>query len=296
MNSTIIISSFKEPNLKKAIEESLNQDTKLNYNLLIISPDKEAEDLVNFYKKKKKKIELLKDPGKGKSFGLNLSFKKLKSDIWVFTDGDVYLDKNAIQNIITAFNDKTLGCICGRIIPTNSKENRIGYWAHLLADAGAHAIRRKLSDKNKFFECSGYLFAFRKGLISKIPLDVAEDSFIPYVIFQKGYKIKYLSEAKVYVKNPDTLKDFINQRIRTAKAHTSLTRYFKNFPKVKSFKNEIKEGTFNALKYPSNFKEFLWTIELFFVRLYIWLRKFYDERIISQKNYSDGWEKIESTK
>jgi len=296
MNSTIVISSFREPNLKRAIEESLNQNTKTDYNVLVISPDKEAEELVNYYKKRKKKINFLKDPGKGKSFGLNLSFKKLKSDIWIFTDGDVVLDRNVVQKIITIFNDREIGCVCGRIVPTNSKDNLIGYWAHLLADAGAHTIRKKFSDKNKFFECSGYLFAFRKGLISEIPLDVAEDSYIPYLIFQKGYKIRYLPEAIVYVKNPDTVKDFIKQRIRTAKAHTSLTNYFKNFPRVKSFKNEIKEGTFNALRYASNIKESIWTIELFFVRLYIWFRKFYDERIINRMNYSDGWEKIESTK
>ena len=295
MKATIVISSFKEPNLKKAIDEALNQEGSIDYDLLVIAPDKEAEDLVEYYKKLGKKINFLRDPGKGKSFGLNLAFKKLKSDIWVFTDGDVYFDKNVLKNIIKNFEDKKVGCACGKVVPTNSKNTLVGYWAHLLADAGAHKIRKKLSDQNKFFECSGYLFAFRKGLIKEIPLDVAEDSYIPYLIYKEGYKIKYSPEAIVYVKNPATVKDFIKQRIRTAKAHSSLTDYFKDFPKVKSFKNEIKEGTFNALKYPSNLKEFFWTIELFFVRLYIWIKKFYDEKI-SKKLYSDGWEKINTTK
>jgi len=290
-----VISSFREPNLKKAIDEALNQEVQINYDILVVAPDKEAEDLVNSYKKLGKKINFLQDPGKGKSFGLNMSFKKLKSDLWIFTDGDVYLDKNVLKNIIKVFEDKKIGCVCGRIVPTNSKKNLTGYWAHLLADAGAHKIRKKLSNQNKFFECSGYLFAFRKKLISKIPLNVAEDSYIPYVIFKQGYKIKYVPEAIVYVKNPENVKDFIKQRIRTAKAHSSLTDYFNDFPKVKSFKNEVKEGTFNALKYPSNLKEFFWTIELFFVRLYIWIKKFYDEKF-HKKLYSDGWEKIDTTK
>ena len=295
MKATIVISSFREPNLKKAIDGSLSQEGLIDYDILVVAPDKEAEHLVKHYKKIGKKITFLRDPGKGKSFGLNLAFKKLKSDIWIFTDGDVYLDKNALQEIIKPFEDKKIGCACGRIVPINSKKNLTGYWAHLLADAGAHRIRKKLSDKNKFLECSGYLFAFRKGLISEIPLNVAEDSYIPYIIFNKGYKIKYVPESMVYVKNPETLKDFIKQRIRTAKAHTSLSYYFKDFPKMKSFKNEIKEGTFSALKYPKTLKEFFWTLELFFVRLYIWIKKFYDEKI-SKKLYSDGWEKINLTK
>lgn len=296
MNATIIISSFKEPNLNRAVEEALNQNTKIDYGILIISPDKDAENLVKHYKKLGKKISFIKDPGKGKSFGLNLAFKKLKTEVWVFTDGDIFFDINALENIVKVFNDPKVGCACGRIVPTNSRKTITGYWAHLLADAGAHEIRKKLSEKNKFLECSGYLFAFRKGLISEIPLNVAEDSYIPYVIFKKGYKIKYADDSIVYVKNPETIKDFIKQRIRTAKAHTSLTDYFKNFPRVKSFKNEIKEGTFSALKYPSTFKEFIWTIELFFVRLYVWLRKFYDEKIINRSHYTDGWERVESTR
>jgi hypothetical protein len=295
MDATIVISSFREPNLKKAIEEALSQETKAKYDVLVISPDKEAEELVQEYKRKGKKVSFLKDPGKGKSFGLNLAFKKLKSDIWVFTDGDVYFDKNALSNLILKFQDSSVGGVCGKIIPTNTKSSLTGYWAHLLAEAGANSIRKELSDKNLFLECSGYLFAFRKGLVSEIPLDVAEDSYIPYVIFKKGYKIKYSENSIVYVKNPTKIKDFIKQRIRTAKAHTSLTSYFKDFPKVKSFKNEVKKGTFRALSYPSNLKEFFWTFLLFFARLYVWARVFYDEKI-SNKNYHDNWERIESSK
>jgi len=295
MKATIIISSFKEPTLKRAIEKALSQKTEIKYDILVVAPDKEAEDLVNHYKKLGKKINFLKDPGKGKSFGLNLAFKKLKSDIWVFTDGDVYFDENTISNIILSFENKEVGCVCGRIIPTNSKNTLVGYWAHLLADAGAHKIRIKLSNQDKFLECSGYLFAFRKGLISEIPLNVAEDSYIPYAIFSKGYKVKYVPTSIVYVKNPTTIKDFVKQRVRTAKAHTSLSQYFHNFPEMKSFKNEVKEGTFSALKYPSNLKELFWTILLFFTRLYIWIKVFYEERITGVY-YGDGWEKVKSTK
>jgi cellulose synthase/poly-beta-1,6-N-acetylglucosamine synthase-like glycosyltransferase len=295
MKATIVISSFKEPSLSKAVEKAISQKTDFPYDILVVSPDKNAEELVKRYKKSFKAINFLKDPGKGKSFGLNLAFKKLKSDIWVFTDGDVYFDENALSNIISSFSSEKVGCACGRIVPINSKKNMLGYWAHLLADAGAHKTRKKFSDKEKFLECSGYLFAVRKGLVSSIPLNVAEDSYIPYIVFQKGYKIRYSPNSIVYVKNPTTLRDFIRQRVRTAKAHTSLTQYFRSFPKMKSFKNEIKEGTFSALKYPNTFKEFFWTILLFFARLYIWIKVFYEERIIGTY-YGDGWKKVESTK
>ena len=176
----------------------------------------------------------------------------------------------------------------------NKKNNMLGFWSHLLADAGAHKVRRDLDLNDQFLECSGYLFAFR-NTIKSIPTDVAEDAHIPYLFWKQGYKIKYVPEAKVFVKYPNNLKDFIKQRVRTAKSHEKLKKYSKEFPHVKSFWNEIRLGTCKALIYPSNFKEFLWTLCLFPLRLYIWLVVFFQTKVF-KKQYTDAWERVESTK
>ena len=295
IKTSIIITSFKEPKLERAIQSILTQKTDYKYDLIIAAPDKEAENLVKKYSKKYKNISYFKDPGKGKSYALNLLIKKLNSEILILTDGDVWLGKNSINNIIKQFiTNPQVGCVTGRIISANSKNNILGYWSHLLADAGAHNVRKKLSAQNKFLECSGYLFAF-KNIITSFPLDVAEDSMIPYLIWNKGYKIKYIPQATVFVKNPTSLKDFVDQRKRTANAHENLTKYAKDFPKVKSFWNEIKLGTIWALSYPKTIKQLYWTFLLFPTRLYIWLKLYYDLRM-KKKGYTDGWERIKTTK
>ena len=141
------------------------------------------------------------------------------------------------------------------------------------------------------------MFAFRNNVIRDVPLDVAEDTYIPYEFYFKGYKIAYAENAKVYVKNPNNFKDWLIQRMRTSKAHETLDKYvdIKRVPKVKSFKNEIVKGTFSALKYPKNLREFYWTILLFIARFYMWLGVFYDTKF-KNKSYTDAWERIESTK
>lgn len=293
LKTSIIITSFNEPNLKNTIDSIINQNIKYNYEILVVSPNSEAESLVKSYKNKK--IKFFMDPGKGKSLALNFIFEKIKSDILIFTDGDVILDKESINNLIKFFNNPINGVISGRVVSSNSKDNMHGYWSHLLADAGAHKIRKSLSSQDKFFECSAYLMGIRGNIINHIPLDVAEDSIIPYYFYKKGYKIKYAEDAIVYVKNPDNVKDWVKQRKRTAKAHETLTKYESKFPRVKSFKNEVIYGTFWALSYPKNFKEFIWTIQLFFARLYLWMSVFYDTKIL-KRNYGDGWERVESTK
>ncbi|MBI2670625.1 glycosyltransferase [Candidatus Woesearchaeota archaeon] len=290
---SIIITSFKEPNLKKVIDSILNQDIKANYDIIVAAPDTDAQNLVKSYKRTN--VTYFKDPGRGKSFALNMLFRRLKSNILVFTDADVILDKNSINEILKAFKDPIVGCACGRVVSLNDKNEINGYWSHLLADAGAHRIRKLLSNQEKFFECSAYLMAIRNNIIKEVPLDVAEDSIIPFYFYKRSYKLKYVDSAKVYVRNPDNFNDWLKQRTRTAKAHETLTKYEPNFPRVKSLKNEVFYGTFWALSYPRTFKEIYWTIKLLFARLYMWTNVFMDTKIF-KKHYTDSWDRVESTK
>ncbi|OYT41034.1 hypothetical protein B6U80_02115 [Candidatus Pacearchaeota archaeon ex4484_26] len=295
---TIIITAFKEPKLGETLKSILRQKIKYPHEIIVSAPDKGTIGIVKNYAKKYKQIKLFKDPGKGKSFALNLLLKKLKnskSDILILTDGDVVLEDNSINEISKIFNDPFVGCTTGRVLSANPKNNKFGYWSHLLADAGAHRMRAELDEQGKFLECSGYLFAFRNNrIINQIPLDVAEDSIIPYYFWKQGYKIKYTPKAKVFVKNPTHFKDWLKQRKRTAKAHETLTKYAPDFPKIKSFKNEATR-VFWALQYPKNLKELVWTIQLIYARLYMWLSVFYDT-YFRGKYYQDAWERIESTK
>ncbi|MBU2633801.1 MAG: glycosyltransferase family 2 protein [Nanoarchaeota archaeon] len=300
----IIITTFKEPSIKKAIESVLNQNIKEEYELIISAPDEETKNIVEIYKKNNPQIKYFKDPGKGKSYALNLLLKNLYknnlNDVLILTDGDVYTSKNSINEIMNKFEEKKVGVVTARPVSQNPRNNMFGYWSHLLLDVGAHEISRKKRYKeNKFIECTGYLFAFRNSIITKFPLDVAEDAIIPYYFWEKNYKIAYAEKALVYVKWPTNLKDWIKQKKRAADAHTKLTKYAKNHPKVKSFKSEIIEGGvkgfFHIFSYPKNPKEFLWTLLLFPLRLYIWLDLHYDLKF-KRKQYQDGWERVDSTK
>lgn len=293
---SIVITSFKEPDLvRKSIESIIKNKIKEKYELVVAAPDKETELVVKEFSKNNKSVKYFKDPGKGKSFALNLLFKILKGKIWIFTDGDVSISENAINEILEKFKDQKVGCVVGRPVSQNPKNNMLGFWSHLLCDAGAHRIRKRLDREGKFLEGTGYLFAFRNNITKNIPLNVAEDSIIPYLTTKKGYKVRYAENALVYVKNPTTIKDFVKQRIRTAKAHETLEDYAPYFPKVKSFRNEIIYGTTPALRYPKTLKEFLWTIALFFTRLYIWMMVKLEDKLI-KKRYADAWERVESTK
>jgi len=293
---TLVVTAFKEPKtIGKSIESALNQKTAKKYNVLLSAPDEETLSIAKKYEKKYKNLATFKDPGKGKSFALNLIFKKIDSDIIILTDGDVHISDNSVEEIINLFKDPEIGCITGRPVPVENKENKYGYWANFLFDS-AHEWRKHSFEKNNFIECSGYLFAFRKNKIKKIPLDVAEDTVIPYFFWEKGYRIGYAQNALVYVKNADNWQDWIKQKIRTSKAHETLNKYVDTTttPRMKNFGNESK-GAIKLFTYPNNFHEFYWSFQLALARLYMWGKVFLDTKI-RNKQYGDAWERVESTK
>lgn len=293
---SIVITAYKEPKtIGKAIQSIISQNIKDNYELIISSPDYPTINIAKNYKSNNKNIKIFQDPGKGKTEALNLLIPNLKGEIIILTDGDVFVDNNSINKIIKAFQDKSVGCVTGRPLSLNNRKNLYGYWSHLLCNA-AHNLRLKRNQKNQFLECSGYLWAFRNNIIRKIPKDTAEDSIVPCIFYTKKYKIKYIPDAKVYVKFPNNLYDFIDQKKRTAKAHETLGKYIniKNIPRMKSLKNEIL-GSFQVFKYPRNLLEFIYTLLLFPLRFYIWVLVFY-KRYLKNDLKVDGWHATKSTK
>ena len=158
--------------------------------------------------------------------------------------------------------------------------------------------RMRRSRKSDYFTCSGYLFAFRSDLVKEFSRGIPEDAFIPFIVRKKGFKLVYIPEAKVYVSYPKNIKDWLKQKNRIIKAYHNMYKIKidgERIPKMKSAKNEILEGSWIALSYPKNIKEFTYTLILFPFRLLAWLQSFLDFYIIN-KRHTDSWERIRSTK
>jgi len=291
---TLLITAYNEPHIEEAVKSALNQKTNYKFEVIISAPDQETLDRIEKYKKYSN-FKTIKDPGVGKSFALNHCFPRINTDILILSDGDTNISENTIEEIASQFSNPEIGCVTGRPTPQELKNTKYGFWAHFLFDS-AHRIRKQASESSSFIECSGYLFAFRKKRINQIPIDVAEDTVIPYLLWQKGYKIGYAEKARVYVKNANNWKDWLKQKTRTHKSHEKLALYVdtKTTPKVKTFKTEIK-GIVWLMQYPQNLKELIWANQLAISRLLTWIKYYFDTTFFS-KHYRDGWERIESTK
>lgn len=286
----IIITSFNEPNSTvRAVKAFLNQKIEDRFEIIVVDPFAQVEKHIK-KEVKDNRVNFFLDPGEGKSYALNLLLEQIYSknneDIIILSDGDVYVSDNTVSEIMKAFKNKDIGCVTGKPTAIDSRKDKYGYWAHF-AFSGIDKARRKISQRGDFLECSGYLFAIRNGVISSFPLETSEDSIIPYLFWKNGYKVKYLPGAEVYVKNPGNWKDWLAQKVRNIKAHENLNKIAPDLPRTKTLWNEIKHGWYYLFVYPRGIKEMMWTVQLYFARLYLYFRAFKE---LGKKNkYEDGW-------
>ena len=191
--------------------------------------------------------------------------------------------------------DKKIGVATGRPVALHRKRSMTEWWSWV-AFAGVHKARLRLSKERKFFECSGYLFALRQGVVHEFPTGTSEDSILPWLFWKEGYEIKYVPEAEVMVTNPRNWKDYSEQKVRNIKSHEQLNKIAPDIIRTKSFVNEVKEGGLFALKQPESLKEWIWLKIFYVARLWIYVRSFFELRF--GRGYSDGWREteIESTK
>ena len=266
-----IITAHKEPGtIKKAIDKMALACIRAHaeYEILVIAPDTETLTEAESYSGKN--LRIIKDPGKGKPTALNIAFKEAKGDLLVLTDGDVYVNQYAIRELIDKTAErKEIGAVSGRPRSTDSKNNRYGFWSHLLTDM-ADETRKKA---NGSFVCSGYLYALRPGIVESIPEDcLSDDAYISYNVIAKGYKIDYAPGAQVFVKYPDNFKDWMNQKKRSTGGYTQLKEEYNLEPikEMRSFSQEAK-GLLRVISYGSSIKELLWIKLLIGARIWMWL-------------------------
>ena len=292
----IIITSYKEPKATLRAVKVFLKNKRKDLRVTVVDPFPEVED---FLRKEinDKRFVFYPDPGEGKSYALNLLFQEYASlntnDLFILTDGDVYVSDSAVDAIFRAFEDKKIGCVTGKPTSLDSPNTKYGWWAEV-AFRGIDRARREFSRKKEFFECSGYLFAIRKGVILDFPLETSEDSIIPYLFWKKGYKVRYVPDAEVYVKNPSTWNDWLAQKVRNIKAHENLKKIAPDMPRTKSLANEIKWGALFAIHQPRTLKQVWWTLELYGARLYLYFKAF--KELKKKKKYEDGWRGRAETK
>lgn len=214
---TVGIPTYNEEKvIEKTIFSVLNQISRDDEVIVVASgcTDKTVPLVQNIAEKDKRVRLITEEERKGKASALNLIIQNAGSDIVVQTDGDVLLERDAISQLVKHFEDPKIGGVSGRPVPVIPKDNLFYEWT-IMSYRKIGELRENTTKNGTFWHLSGYLLAFRKAALPSVPFAKgAVDAWMGRIIQQNGYKMVYEPNAKVFVKAPLTIGDFIAQKAR----------------------------------------------------------------------------------
>ena len=214
---TIGIPTYNEEKVIEATINSVLSQISIDDEVIVVASGctDNTVPLIQAVADKDNRVRLItEDERKGKASALNLIIQNAKSDIIVQTDGDVVIEENAVIQLVKHFKNPEIGGVSGRPIPVIPKENLFYDWT-IMSYRKIGEVREIATKKGSFWHLSGYLLAFRKKALPNVPFAKgAVDAWMGRIIQQNGYKMVYEPNARVLVKAPLTIKDFVAQKAR----------------------------------------------------------------------------------
>jgi len=281
----------EEKNIGKFLESLLSQKlgrVKIDEVLIIISGSTDnTYKIVKKYTLKESKIKIIRQKRReGKASAVNLFVGKAENEVLVLLGGDIILDLNTIENLVSKFKDSEVGMTGVRPIALNDiNDGLIGYAAHLL-----WGLHHKISLTHPKM---GEVVAFRR-IFRRIPvLSSVDEANIEPLIRGQGYKIVYVPEAKIYNKAAKTIFDYIKQRKRIYSGHLAV-KYEQSYEVATLDIFSILKALFFFLRENPRLRYIFYTPFVILLEAYCRFLGWWDYRIAKKRH--TVWEFVKSTK
>jgi biofilm PGA synthesis N-glycosyltransferase PgaC len=155
----------------------------------------------------------------GKANALNEGLKHVCHRITVTVDGDSYLYRDALENLIRRYQSdpENTRAVAGAVLVRNSRKNlvaRIQEWDYF---HGIAAVKRLQSLYQGTLVAQGAFSAYDTEVLRKVggwPSAVGEDIVLTWAILKAGYRVGYAENACLFTNAPETWRQFIRQRQR----------------------------------------------------------------------------------
>lgn len=204
----------------------------------------ETEAIVNSVARRDPRIKLLSQRRReGKARAINLYLRSSRTDIRVLASGDTLPAEDAVELLVRPMvEDPSVGMTGGHIVPVNGDNRFIGHCVHTL-----WRLHHQIALNSPKM---GEVVAFR-DIVPRIPDDTAVDEVsIETAVKQQGMSLRYVPQAIVRNKGPETVSDFLKQRRRIHAGHLEAKRSAGYKPSTMSLARVGKVFLADALKRP----------------------------------------------
>jgi len=215
-----IFAHNEEANIGNLLQTMLDQEleTVEIREIIVVSSGSvdRTEDIVREYMSRDSRLHLLvQEKRLGKASAINLFLRHQEERILVICSADLQPDLSALEKLVAPFVDPDVGMTSSRPVPVNDPDEFMGFAAHLLWD-----LHHEINASGGFK--AGEMIAFIK-IFERIPYNTSVDeASIEPVIRGQGYKVRYVPDAIVFNKGPETVEDFLRQRRRIYSGHLDI--------------------------------------------------------------------------
>jgi biofilm PGA synthesis N-glycosyltransferase PgaC len=155
---------------------------------------------------------------RGKATAINQFLGALApgTEVCVMLGGDVLPAPEALEHLVAAFVDPSVGLAGAHPVPTNASGSVASRMVHLLW--ALHDVVSRARPK------MGELIAFREDVPRLEPTTAVDEAWLESAVTARGQRLAYVPQAIVYNKGPELLSELVSQRRRIYSGHLVLRR------------------------------------------------------------------------
>lgn len=155
----------------------------------------------------------------GKANALNEGLKFARWNLTITVDGDSYLYRDALRNLIGRYlsDPPNTRAVAGAVLVRNSRKNMVTAIQEWDYFHGISAIKRLQSLYQGTLVAQGAFSVYDTAMLREMkgwPHTVGEDIVLTWGILERGHRVGFAENACLFTNAPDTWKQFIRQRQR----------------------------------------------------------------------------------
>jgi glycosyltransferase involved in cell wall biosynthesis len=152
----------------------------------------------------------------GKAAALNMGIESATGEILLFLDVRPWMESNALQLLISNFDDPRVGCVAGELVLRDdgheASAKAVGglYWRY---EQWIRSCEAKVDSPLGVY---GGFYAIRRKLASALPEGtILDDMLQPLGVIRQGYRSVLDPRARVYDVWPNSLRGEFHRKVRT---------------------------------------------------------------------------------
>jgi cellulose synthase/poly-beta-1,6-N-acetylglucosamine synthase-like glycosyltransferase len=215
------------PLLDALVEQELGSQLEVEIIVVSFGSTDGTDGIVTERARRDRRIRLESHPVcQGKAASVNRFLRVARGEVLVILSGDSEVrSRDAIRGLVEPLiEDPTIGCVGARHRVSNP--GRGGF----VAFAGERVWSTLHLVSSVEPKVSGDLMAIRAGVVGSLPAGLLnDDAYLEIACRQRGLSRLYRPEVEVFIRIPETLRDYLVQRRRIYGGHAQLERLFPEF-------------------------------------------------------------------